>query len=140
MTTSARSKLYRVSLSALAVVAIGGAAVGCSSDSTSSTSTSGAVPNSSISVNAQTTIIDVRTPSEFAAGHLEGAQNIDVQSSDFDSQISGLDKNASYVVYCRSGNRSAAAADRMQAAGFTNVQDAGSLEDASASTGIVIVN
>ena len=53
-----------------------------------------------------TVIIDVRTPGEFASGHLEGALNIDVQSPDFAAQVSQLDPTQEYFIYCRSGNRS----------------------------------
>ena len=134
MTNPSQSRLLRIAMATVAVFAVGGAVAGCSSDGSS------ASPSSSISVTADTTIIDVRTPAEFSAGHLEGAQNIDVQSASFDQQIASLDKNANYVVYCRSGNRSAAAVAKMETAGFTNVQDAGGLNEASESTGIVIVN
>lgn len=48
-------------------------------------------------------MIDVRTPAEFASGHLEGAINIDVQSPDFDQQVAQLDPSATYLVYCRGG-------------------------------------
>ncbi len=66
-------------------------------------------------------VVDVRTPAEYDAGHLVGAMNIDVQSDDFATQIEALPKEKTYAVYCRSGNRSAAAAQQMAAAGFTNV-------------------
>lgn len=85
------------------------------------------------------TIVDVRTPEEFDAGHLDGAVNIDVQSASFADEIAALDPEGSYVVYCRSGNRSAAAVEQMRAAGFTDVTDLGGLQDAAASTGIAIV-
>jgi phage shock protein E len=65
--------------------------------------------------------LDVRTPGEFVAGHLVNAINIDVEGMQFDSEISKLDKNASYAVYCRSGRRSQVAIDRMRNAGFTNL-------------------
>lgn len=68
-------------------------------------------------------LVDVRTPAEFAAGHLSGAQNIDVESPDFSTQIGTLDKSATYAVYCRSGNRSATARKAMTDAGFTHVSD-----------------
>lgn len=84
-------------------------------------------------------IIDVRTPAEYSEGHLEGAVNIDVQSPDFDSIISQLPTDGEYFVYCRSGNRSGQAIERMKAAGFTNLTNGGSKEDASAATGIPIV-
>ena len=66
-------------------------------------------------------IVDVRTPEEFAAGHLQGAVNLDVSASTFDSQISALDKDVVYAVYCRSGNRSTIAVGKMSDAGFTNL-------------------
>lgn len=65
-----------------------------------------------------TTILDVRTPAEFASGHLEGAVNADIEG-DFAAAIADLDKAAPYAVYCRSGNRSAIAVQAMQQAGFT---------------------
>lgn len=66
-------------------------------------------------------IIDVRTPAEFAAGCLPGAKNIDIKSPDFSSQIGALDKNGSYLVYCKSGVRSDQAATQMKQAGFNNI-------------------
>ncbi len=74
-------------------------------------------------------VIDVRTPAEYDAGHIAGAQNIDVEAADFASRISTLDKEASYLLYCRSGRRSAIAADEMAKAGFTDVVDGGGMAD-----------
>ncbi len=65
--------------------------------------------------------LDVRTPGEFAEGYIKGARLIDFQSSNFENQIATLDKNATYAVYCRSGNRSGQAVKVMQDAGFINV-------------------
>lgn len=86
-----------------------------------------------------TAVIDVRTPSEFAAGHLQGAQLMDIQGSAFQSQIAKLDKNGTYVVYCKSGNRAGQAVTAMQAIGIKNVTNAGSLESAAKSTGLAVV-
>lgn len=66
-------------------------------------------------------ILDVRTPAEFAEGYIEGALNIDFQSGNFENEITSLDKNATYAVYCRSGNRSGKAAQVMHDAGFQSV-------------------
>lgn len=66
-------------------------------------------------------LLDVRTPEEFAEGHIEGAVNMDVQSADFNTQVSALDKNKAYYVYCRSGRRSASAQEIMKEAGFKQV-------------------
>ena len=65
--------------------------------------------------------LDVRTPGEFAEGYIEGARLVDFQSGNFENEIAVLDKNATYAVYCRSGNRSGQAVKVMQDAGFTNV-------------------
>ena len=63
-------------------------------------------------------LLDVRTPGEFAAGHLEGAINIPVQ--DLGKRMTELkDKNKTVVVYCRSGARSASAAATLESAGYT---------------------
>ncbi|WP_238695295.1 rhodanese-like domain-containing protein [Ornithinimicrobium flavum] len=68
-----------------------------------------------------TVVLDVRTAAEFATGHLEGAQNLDVSSPAFPAALEQLDRDASYAVYCRSGNRSAAALQLMLGEGFTSV-------------------
>jgi phage shock protein E len=65
--------------------------------------------------------LDVRTPGEFMSGHIQGARNIDFQSGNFENEIASLDKNATYAVYCRSGNRSGQAVKVMHDAGFHNV-------------------
>ena len=71
------------------------------------------------------TVIDVRTPAEYESGNIDGALNIDVQAADFADRVSELPKDDTYVVYCRSGNRSAAAIDIMTDLGFTNLIDGG---------------
>ncbi|MEV1128692.1 rhodanese-like domain-containing protein [Agromyces sp. NPDC049794] len=92
-----------------------------------------------IDVASDTVIIDVRTPAEYAEGHLDGAVNIDVQSPEFDALVSELPSDGEYVVYCRTGNRSAAAIDRMETLGFTSLVNAGGVDAASSATGIPIV-
>lgn len=72
-------------------------------------------------------VIDVRTPAEFAAGHVPGALLIDVSAPTFAGQIADLDRDQAYVVYCRSGNRSAVAISQMLGAGFTELYDMGPL-------------
>ncbi len=70
-----------------------------------------------------TIVLDVRTPAEYASGHLPAAKNIDIEGAGFANQIAALDKSATYAVYCRSGNRSGTALERMTAAGFGQVYD-----------------
>lgn len=84
-------------------------------------------------------VIDVRTPEEFSEGYVKGAVNIDVSNSNFESQIASLDKEASYSIYCRSGNRSAVAVEIMRNAGFTNVVDLGAVEDAAKALSLPVV-
>jgi rhodanese-related sulfurtransferase len=84
-------------------------------------------------------LIDVRTASEFAAGHVQGARNLDIQNGDFEKALETLDKDATYNVYCRSGNRSAAAVEMMRNAGFTNVVDLGAVEEAAQALSLPVV-
>ncbi|MEO1059804.1 MAG: rhodanese-like domain-containing protein [Actinomycetota bacterium] len=68
-------------------------------------------------------VLDVRTPEEFAEGHLEGAVMIDFYEADFADQIAELDPDVPYLLYCRSGNRSGQTAALMQELGFSDVAD-----------------
>ena len=65
--------------------------------------------------------LDVRTASEFQAGHIEGALSIDVNLPSFSEELAQLDRNAIYLVYCRSGNRSRTALAIMEGLGFTSI-------------------
>ena len=76
--------------------------------------------------------IDVRTPEEFAAGHLRGAVNVDVSEPDFVERIADLDETASYVVYCASGNRAGTAITTLRDQGFEDVINGGGYEDLAA--------
>lgn len=66
--------------------------------------------------------LDVRTPEEFAEGHIAGAVNIDVQNPDFKKEFSKLDRKASVGVYCRSGRRSKLAAEFLAGMGFSGYE------------------
>ncbi len=66
-------------------------------------------------------IVDVRSPEEYAQGHLPGAVNISVEATDFADRIAQLEPTATTLVYCRSGRRSTLAADLMAQAGFTDI-------------------
>jgi len=52
------------------------------------------------------TIIDIRTPEEFAEGHLKGAMNIDFTADDFEARLAELNRDKPYLFHCASGNRS----------------------------------
>lgn len=75
-----------------------------------------------IDKNKDLIILDVRTPGEFHAGHIRGARLLDVtQDSLFLDGLSSLDKDKTYIVYCRSGQRSRKACSLMQDNGIQDV-------------------
>lgn len=92
-----------------------------------------------VDMSTVTAVIDVRTPDEYATGHLDGAVNFNWEDPSFADQVATLDKNGVYVLYCRSGNRAGQAVDAMKSMGFTNLTNAGGVDNASAVTGIAIV-
>ncbi len=122
---------------ALAVSLAAFALVGCAEDSQTETKENEGITMESV-VEAGT-ILDARTPAEYAEGHLEGAVNIDVTDPGFEDAIASLDPNGVYSVYCRSGQRSGKAVAIMEQKGFTNVTNIGGVQDASATLGIDIV-
>jgi phage shock protein E len=77
-------------------------------------------------VQAGARLLDVRTPSEFATGHLAGAINIPLD--DLPRRVDELKgKEAPVVVYCRSGARSAAATRVLKSKGLVDVHDLGAM-------------
>jgi rhodanese-related sulfurtransferase len=71
--------------------------------------------------NPQVVVLDVRTPGEFSQGHIPGAINMDVNNPDTDRQYNMLDKQKTYVVVCRTKNRSGVVSNKLVSNGFTNV-------------------
>ncbi len=71
--------------------------------------------------NPDFVIIDVRTPEEFADGHIENAVNIDYYSETFRDELNRLGKNKTYLIYCRSGTRSGSALSIMEELNFGEV-------------------
>ncbi|MDO8120444.1 rhodanese-like domain-containing protein [Isoptericola sp. b490] len=123
-----RTRTTRVAAAAALGVALATGISGCAGD----TPANGAhaelkdLPPQAFAERAATpgvVVLDVRTPQEFAAGHLPGAINVDVEAPDFATRIAQLDTSVPYAVYCHSGNRSAAAMQQMAAAGFTDLAD-----------------
>ncbi|WP_062059839.1 rhodanese-like domain-containing protein [Aquimarina longa] len=68
-------------------------------------------------------LIDVRTPDEFAEGHIEGAINIDFRNKNFEELIIKVDKTKPVAVYCGTGRRSGKCSAYMKKAGFTKIYD-----------------
>ncbi|SHK47257.1 rhodanese-like domain-containing protein [Hymenobacter psychrotolerans] len=77
-------------------------------------------------------MLDVRTPEEFATGHLKGARNLDFRAPGFSEQVRQLDKSKTYVLYCASGNRSGQSMTLMRQLGFGNLVNAGAFKDLKA--------
>lgn len=98
------------------------AVTGCSSNGSTSPQL-GIEEFAAKTAEANVVVLDVRTPAEFAEGHLANAINIDFQSGNFETDISKLDKGTTYAVYCRSGNRSGQAVKVMAELGFTDLYD-----------------
>ena len=75
-------------------------------------------------------IIDVRTKAEYDEGHLELTDKLyDFNSGEFHEHVNELDKEKTYYLYCRSGNRSGQAARLLKSKGFENVYNVGGFED-----------
>ena len=66
-------------------------------------------------------VIDVRTPKEFQAGHIDGAVNLHVYDKDFEQRLDKLDKNNPVYVYCKAGGRSAEATETLKSKGFKTI-------------------
>lgn len=68
-------------------------------------------------------LVDVRTPEEYAAGSVEGAENIDFFDEDFKTQFAKFDKEKPVYIFCKSGNRSAKASKILSEMGFKKIYD-----------------
>lgn len=85
------------------------------------------------------TLLDVRTSSEFSAGHIKEATNHSLQEMQ-NGVMPNVDKNKTLYVYCQSGNRSAQATNLLKQAGFSNVIDLGAIQTVVKSGGEIIKN
>jgi rhodanese-related sulfurtransferase len=101
--------------------------VGCNRSSAPTAGATAAVTDLAVPAFAEmiddrgVVILDVRTPAETAEGVIVGAQEIDFREPDFAEQIAQLDKDKTYLVYCRSGNRSGQATQLMAEMGFKHL-------------------
>jgi len=78
--------------------------------------------------NPDFVILDVRTPKEYNSGHIENSVNIDYEAANFKEEVSKLDKNKTYALYCRSGRRSVASSDIMAELGFEHINQFGGIK------------
>ncbi len=79
---------------------------------------------------AEPVIIDVRTPAEYAQGHISGALNLPYDTIAAHITAAAPDKAAPVILYCRSGRRSAIALETLKGAGYTHAENYGGLEEA----------
>ena len=84
-------------------------------------------------------ILDVRTPEEWAQGHLPGALHIDILGPGFAEAIAALPRDATYAVYCKAGGRAANAIAALAELGVDGATNLGGLEDAAEATGLPII-
>lgn len=94
-----------------------------SADQDSASAISLITPEELNNVNKDILLIDVRTPEEYATGHVENAINIDFRASNFKDLIGELDKDQDVYVYCKVGGRSGGAAKLMDEMGFKKIYD-----------------
>lgn len=140
--TRPQPDLRRWLATAAAAVAIGALATSCSSSDNEAKSGGGAAQRTVqsaavIPIDAKAAlelqkahagdpnfaVLDVRTPGEFAQGHLATATNVDFYAATFRAQLEAMDKARTYLVYCHSGNRSGQATQLMRDLGFQHVYD-----------------
>ena len=74
-----------------------------------------------LTADSKNVILDVRTPREFAAGHLPGSVNINWTDKSFAEKIASLDKSKTYLVHCAIGGRSAKACSKLDEEKFLNI-------------------
>ena len=75
-------------------------------------------------IDSELVIIDVRTPNEWQSGYIPGTDKfLDFHSDNFFKEMSSLDKSKNYIIYCRSGNRSGKACEKMSKSGFKNLHN-----------------
>lgn len=80
-------------------------------------------PFHDLMTSTHSVVVDVRSAGEFSTGKLRGARNIDVMSPSFISQIKNLPKDKTYLLYCRSGSRSAQACEILAREGFQQIKN-----------------
>jgi rhodanese-related sulfurtransferase len=125
---------FRRTFPALALAGLAFVLGGCGGSSSSTADVTATVPAASVELlgpeqaqalvaTGNVQVLDVRTPEEYAERHLADASLIDFYAADFTDRIGALDRDTTYVVYCRSGHRSGQATALMAAKGFTAVND-----------------
>ena len=71
--------------------------------------------------NPEAVVLDIRTRKEYAEGHIPDAINIDYKADSFELELEKLDRDATYLMHCRSGRRSANSLEIFEKLGFRHV-------------------
>ena len=74
-----------------------------------------------LAADKKNVVLDVRTPTEFAAGHIKDAVNIDFNAPDFEKKVAALAKDKTYLVHCAGGVRSSKACQKMSEINFQHL-------------------
>lgn len=125
-----QNKPFLAAIAVVALVMVVGVVLLLSQNGGTTTASSQKIdPNGYVSQFSNTShvLLDVRTPEEFASGHISGAININVD--ELPNRLSEVPKDEPIVVYCRSGRRSAIAAQLLSDAGYTPIYDLGGIVD-----------
>ena len=114
---------------------------GCGSGNGNTCSAQGSLPAEQTEATDLSTaiLLDVRSPEEYASGHLQGARNIPHDRIEAEIAAIAPDKSAQIILYCRSGRRADTAMKTMQAMGYENVSNYGGLEDAQERLALPVV-
>ncbi len=94
------------SLKRLVQLFVAAGCVSCASAADSSVTHLSAEQARKLIADKKVVVLDIRTPAEFAAGHIAGATNLNFHAPNFEKALAGLDKNQTYLLHCASGNRS----------------------------------
>ncbi len=95
--------------------------IGCNSNNNNETISSVNEVEKIDFTNGKNVLLDVRSPEEFAEGHIPNAVNLDVNGEDFEREIQKLDSAKTYYAYCQAGVRSTRACSKLQQRGFKNL-------------------
>jgi rhodanese-related sulfurtransferase len=120
-----KSRVGSVTLAACTALVVALLGTACGGDTAAARVESVPAPAAAeiLSADPDAILLDIRTPDEFAGSHLDDAVNIDFLAPGFEEQISTLDRDLPYVIYCASGNRSGSALDLFRQLEFTDVVD-----------------
>lgn len=118
-----KSHLLFITFLCISLVSCGQKQKESSEDQSTESKVSLITPSELNKLNEDILLIDVRTPEEYASGHIENSVNIDFKADNFKELVAELDKNQDVYVYCKVGGRSGKSAKILEGMGFKKVYD-----------------